>query len=163
MDYNNLYYFITTKSLNSHQIQQALVLSPYNFEIVYYLRKINPIDTLSYQPNYSLEVGYRVEDLLPTFQNKIRGTLIKSLSIQIIGNLRVEVAIGYIIIAYINITIISIIARNKGEANIPTSRQREEYPYILRGDTQEQYQGDATIISIEVEAYRSQAIPRIYI
>ena len=83
---------------------------------------MNPIDTLSYQPNYSLEVGYRVEDLLPTFQNKIRGTLIKSLSIQVISDLRVEVAIGYIIIAYINITIISIIARNKGEANIPTSR-----------------------------------------
>ena len=45
-----------------------------------------------------------------------------------------EVAIGYTIIAYINITIISIIAREGGEANVPTSRQREEYPYILRSN-----------------------------
>ena len=124
---------------------------------------MNPIDILSYQPNYSLEVSYRVEDLLLTFQNKIRGTLIKSLSIQVISDLGVEVAIGYIIITYINITIISIIARDRGEANMPTSRQGEEYLYILRGDTQEQYQGDTTITSIEVEAYRSQAMPRIYI
>ena len=59
----------------------------------------------------------------------------KSLSIWVIGDLGIEVAIGCIIIAYINITIISIIARNRGEANMPTFRQREEYPYILRGDT----------------------------
>ena len=124
---------------------------------------MNPIDILSYQPNYSLEVSYKVEDLFPTFQNKIKGTLIKSLSIQVIGDLEVEVAIGYIIIAYINITIISIIARDRGEVNIPTFKQREEYLYILKGNTQEQYQSDTTIISIEVEAYRSQAILRIYI
>ena len=137
MDYNNLYYFMTTKSLNSRQVQQALALSPYDFEIVYHLGKTNPIDALSYWPNYSLEVGCRVEDLLPTFQNKMRGTLIKSLSIQVIGDLGVEVAIGYTIIAYVNVTIISIIARNRREANMPTSRQGEEYSCILRGNTQE--------------------------
>jgi hypothetical protein len=52
----------------------------------------------------------------------MRGTLIKSLSTWVIGDLGAEVAMGHTIIAYINMTIMSIIARNRGEANVPTSR-----------------------------------------
>jgi hypothetical protein len=52
----------------------------------------------------------------------MRETLMKNLSTWVIGGLGAEVAMGHTIIAYINVTITSIIARNRGEANMPTSR-----------------------------------------
>jgi transposase InsO family protein len=136
-------------------------LSPFDFEIAYRPGKTNPADAPSRRPDYGPEVGRGVEDLLPTFQNKMRGTLMKSLSTWVIGDSGTEAAMGRTITACVNVTVTSIMAGDGGEANVPTSRRGEEYPRVLRGDTQEQYQGDATVTSVEAEACGSQAMPRM--
>ena len=45
-DYNNLRYFITTKSLSARQAQYTEELAKFNFKIKYKLSKANPADAL---------------------------------------------------------------------------------------------------------------------
>jgi hypothetical protein len=45
-NYNNLRYFITTKSLSACQAQYTKELAKFNFEIEYKLNKLNPANTL---------------------------------------------------------------------------------------------------------------------
>ena len=70
-DHNNLRYFMTTKHLNSRQVQWALALSPFDFEIRYTLGKMNPADVPSRRPDYAPETEQGIGDLLPTFHNKM--------------------------------------------------------------------------------------------
>ena len=55
IDYANLKYFMTIKSLLGRQARYAKELSQYNFDIVYRARKLNPIDGPSRRPDYKPE------------------------------------------------------------------------------------------------------------
>ena len=46
-DYNNLRYFITTKSLSTRQAWYTKKLTKFNFKIKYKLGKANPVNILS--------------------------------------------------------------------------------------------------------------------
>ena len=52
-NYNNLRYFITTKSLSTRQAQYAKELAKYNFKIKYKLGKVNPANILFQRPDYT--------------------------------------------------------------------------------------------------------------
>ena len=52
-DYNNLRYFITTKSLFTHQAWYAEELAKFNFEIEYKLGKVNPANILFWRLDYA--------------------------------------------------------------------------------------------------------------
>ena len=76
-DYNNLRYFITTKSLSTCQAQYAKKLAKFNFKIKYKLGKANPANTLSRRPNYAK--GFKdsskrtvLNAILPILQQKLR-------------------------------------------------------------------------------------------
>jgi len=76
-NYNNLRYFITTKSLSARQAQYAEELAKFNFEIKYKLGKINPTNALSWCPDYAK--GFKdgskrtiLNTMLPILQQKLR-------------------------------------------------------------------------------------------
>jgi len=75
-DHNNLRYFMTTKQLNGRQIRWAMNLSTFDFEITYRPGATNPADAPSRRPDYNTPVEPGLHDLLPTFQNKMRGNLV---------------------------------------------------------------------------------------
>ena len=76
-DYNNLRYFITTKSLSTHQAQYAEELAKFNFKIKYKLDKANPANILFWRLDYAK--GFKdsskktvLNAILPTLQQKLR-------------------------------------------------------------------------------------------
>lgn len=75
-DHANLRYFMTTKTLNRRQSHWAQTLSAYDFEIVYRKGKTNPADAPSRRPDYEAEAKTKDDGelLLPTLQNKLRGS-----------------------------------------------------------------------------------------
>ena len=52
-NYNNLKYFITTKSLSAHQAWYTKELAKFNFEIKYKLSKANFANILSWRLDYA--------------------------------------------------------------------------------------------------------------
>ena len=52
-NYNNLRYFITTKSLFTHQAQYTEELTKFNFKIKYKLGKVNSANVLSRRLDYA--------------------------------------------------------------------------------------------------------------
>ena len=75
-DYNNLRYFITTKSLSRRQARWAEFLLAFDFEICYRSGKSNPADGPSRRPDYTPLNGEDSASLmLPTLQQKLRGSL----------------------------------------------------------------------------------------
>ena len=52
-NYNNLKFFITTKSLSTRQAQYVEVLAKFNFKIKYKLGKANPANILFWHLNYA--------------------------------------------------------------------------------------------------------------
>lgn len=74
-DHNNLRYFMTTCKLSGRQARWALELSRYDFEIHHRPGTLNPADGPSRRPDYALSDG-EVDILLPTFQQKLRHSLI---------------------------------------------------------------------------------------
>ncbi len=95
-DHNNLRYFMTTKRLNGRQVRWALALSPFDFEISHRPGKTNLADAPSRRPDYVPVTGPGIEDLLPTFQNKMKGNFMKVLSSGARNGLGEDVAIGRI-------------------------------------------------------------------
>src|SRR5438045_9352110 len=71
---------MTTKHLNSRQVQWALALSLFDFEIWYTPGKMNPADAPSRRPDYAPEMEQGIGDLLPTFHNKMQGSFMKMLT-----------------------------------------------------------------------------------
>ena len=89
-NYNNLKYFITTKSLSTCQAQYAKKLTRFNFKIEYKPNKLNPANILSWHLDYAK--GFKDNSkrtifnaILPTLQRKlwVMG-LIKGLSTTIL-------------------------------------------------------------------------------
>lgn len=78
-DHNNLRYFMTTKQLNGRQARWAMTLSAFDFEVRHLAGKVNPADAPSRRPDYVSEGGLWMEDILPTFQAKLRGTFMKNM------------------------------------------------------------------------------------
>lgn len=73
-DRNNLVAFQTMKSLNGRQARWAIMLSGYDFIIVYRLGKKNPADAPSTCPDYApsiKETNRQARVLLPTLQRKL--------------------------------------------------------------------------------------------
>ena len=52
-NYNNLKYFITIKSLSTHQAQYTKELAKFDFKIKYKLSKVNPTNILFQYLNYA--------------------------------------------------------------------------------------------------------------
>ena len=76
-NYNNLRYFITTKSLSTYQAQYAKELAKFNFKIKYKLGKVNPANILSRRLDYAK--GFKdsskrivLNAILPILQQKLR-------------------------------------------------------------------------------------------
>jgi len=76
-NYNNLKYFITTKSLSARQAWYAKKLAKFNFKIKYKLGKINPANILSRRPDYTK--GFKdsskriiLNAILPILQQKLQ-------------------------------------------------------------------------------------------
>ena len=76
-NYNNLRYFITTKSLSTCQAQYTEELAKFDFKIEYKLGKVNPANILSWRLNYAK--GFKdgskrtvLNAILPTLQQKLR-------------------------------------------------------------------------------------------
>ena len=76
-DYNNLRYFITTKSLSTRQAQYAKELAKFNFKIKYKLGKANPVNILSQRLDYAK--GFKdsskrtvLNAILPILQQKLQ-------------------------------------------------------------------------------------------
>jgi hypothetical protein len=146
-DHNNLRYFMTTKRLNGRQVRWALALSPFDFEISYRPGNTNPADAPSRRPDYVPVTGPGIEDLLPTFQNKMKGNFMKVLSSWVSNDPGEDVAIGRIFATCVAVT------------GFKTAE--DVTPQPLRGDTQEEDRGDVAVWSIEAGAGRSNVMPRI--
>ena len=72
IDYANLTYFFTTKTLNIRQAQQAELLTAYNFIIKYKLGQLNPADILLRCQDYKLTRDKEIRaSLLPMLQRKL--------------------------------------------------------------------------------------------
>ena len=76
-DYNNLKYFITTKSLSTYQAQYAKKLAKFNFEIKYKPSKLNPANVLFQYLDYAK--GFKnsskriiLNAILPILQQKLQ-------------------------------------------------------------------------------------------
>ena len=76
-NYNNLRYFITTKSLSTRQARYAKELAKFNFKIKYKLGKVNPANILSQRLDYAK--GFKdsskrivLDAMLPILQQKLR-------------------------------------------------------------------------------------------
>jgi len=76
-NYNNLRYFITTKSLSTRQAWYVKKLAKFNFKIKYKLGKANPTNALSRRPDYTK--GFKnsskrtvLNAILPILQQKLR-------------------------------------------------------------------------------------------
>ena len=76
-NYNNLRYFITTKSLSTREVWYAEELAKFNFKIKYKLGKANPTNILSQRPNYTK--GFKnsskrtvLNTILPILQQKLQ-------------------------------------------------------------------------------------------
>ena len=75
-NYNNLRYFITTKSLSAYQAQYAKELTKFNFKIEYKPGKLNPTNILSWRIDYTKgfkEGSKRIilNAMLPILQQKL--------------------------------------------------------------------------------------------
>ena len=76
-DYNNLRYFITTKSLSTCQAQYAKELAKFNFKIKYKLGKVDPANILSQCLDYTKgikDTSKRIvlNTILPILQQKLQ-------------------------------------------------------------------------------------------
>ena len=76
-NYNNLRYFITTKSLSAYQAQYVKELAKFNFKIKYKLGKANPANILSQRLDYTkgLKDSSKrtvLNAILPILQQKLR-------------------------------------------------------------------------------------------
>ena len=76
-NYNNLKYFIITKSLFTRQAWYIKELAKFNFKIKYKLSKANPANTLFWRLDYAK--GFKnsskrtvLNAILPTLQQKLR-------------------------------------------------------------------------------------------
>ena len=76
-NYNNLRYFITTKSLSTYQAWYIKELAKFNFKIEYKLSKLNPINILSWYLDYAK--GFKnsskktiLNAILPILQQKLQ-------------------------------------------------------------------------------------------
>jgi hypothetical protein len=78
-DHNNLRHFMTTKELNGRQVRWAMDLSAFDFEIKYRPGKTNPADAPSRRPDYAGDPPVGIEDILPTFQKKMKGSFVLGL------------------------------------------------------------------------------------
>ncbi len=73
-NYNNLYYFITTTTLNQYQSRWTLVLTKYNFKIKYCSSKINFANKSSRQFDYKKKIHNKLYLLI--LQNKLKNITI---------------------------------------------------------------------------------------
>ena len=78
-DHNNLRYFMTTKVLSRRQARYAEFLSSFDFEICYRPGKSNPADGPSRRPDYTVQLEDSASLMIPTLQQKLRGSLVSGL------------------------------------------------------------------------------------